>query len=256
MEKALVSIGRIPNTRNLGLEAAGVALDERGYIVDNDTQSSVEHIYAVGDVTEDLALVSVGEIEGRHAMERIWGGKTKKLSYENISSIYFLDPEVAACGLSEQEAQRQGRSYKVAVYGYELVNRAIAMRAAHGFVKILVTDNEELRILGMRALGAHASTTIEAVALLMAQDRSIRDVAELLHPHPAVTEAVQECVRMLLGNSIYKPQVFTSELRLSRVTYSETGAKTLTRLMPISEGELEKAEEAGKAEGAEKAEAQ
>ncbi len=256
VEKALVSIGRIPNTRNLGLEAAGVALDERGYIVDNDTQSSVEHIYAVGDVTEDLALVSVGEIEGRHAMERIWGGKTKKLSYENISSIYFLDPEVAACGLSEQEAQRQGRSYKVAVYGYELVNRAIAMRAAHGFVKILVTDNEELRILGMRALGAHASTTIEAVALLMAQDRSIRDVAELLHPHPAVTEAVQECVRMLLGNSIYKPQVFTSELRLSRVTYSETGAKTLTRLMPISEGELEKAEEAGKAEGAEKAEAQ
>jgi dihydrolipoamide dehydrogenase len=95
------------------------------------------------------------------------------------------------------------------------------MRATDGFVKLLVTDDEDMRILGMRVLGAHASTTIEAVSLMIKQDCSVCDLAELLHPHPAVTDRVQECARMLLGTSIYKPQVFQSDLRLSRVTYSE-----------------------------------
>ena len=87
--------------------------------------------------------------------------------------------------------------------------------------RILPFEDEDVRILGMRVLGAHASTTIEAVSLMMKQDRSVCDLAELLHPHPAVTEGGQECARMLLGTSIYKPQVFQSDLRLSRVTYSD-----------------------------------
>jgi dihydrolipoamide dehydrogenase len=220
VEKALVAIGRAPNIVDLGLEAAGVALDAKGQIQSTDTVTSVPHIHAVGDATLDIALVNVGEIEGRYAVDRMFGAATCALSYENISTIMFLDPEVASVGLNELQAQAAKVPYRVAVYGYGLVNRCIAMRATSGFIKLLVTDDDELRVLGMRALGAHASTAIEAVSLMVCHRRSVRDLAELLHPHPAVTEALQDCVRMLLGTSIHKPHVFQSELRLSRVGYS------------------------------------
>jgi dihydrolipoamide dehydrogenase len=216
---ALISIGRIPNTDELGLAAIGVKITPSGHIVVEDTQTDVPHIYAVGDVTDDIALVNVGEIEGRHAAEKIAEASPRKLSYTNLSTIMFLDPEVAAIGINEREAQEKRIPYRVAVYGYGLVNRAIAMRATDGFVKLLTTDDEAMCILGMRALGAHASTMIEGVSLMIRQARSIHELAELLHPHPAVTEGLQDCVRMLLGTSIYKPTVFTSELRLSRITY-------------------------------------
>ncbi len=232
VERALISIGRVPNTQGLDLDRAGVELDERGYIVGEDTRTSVPHIHAAGDVTADIALVSVGEMEGRFAAEQICTGTSDKLSFENISSIYFLDPIVAACGMSEQEAQKRRIPYRVAVYGYELVNRAIAMRATSGFVKLLVTDDDQMSILGMRALGVHASTTIAEVSLLMRHGRSVREIADLLHPHPSVTEGVQDCVRMLLGSSIYKPRVFKNALRLSRVGYADDGSaqtKTLRK---------------------------
>lgn len=221
VEKALVSIGREPNTAGLDLAAAGIEIGPQGQIEVDDTLTKVGHIYAAGDVTLDIALVSIGEIEGRHAAERICGFATRPLTYDNLSTIMFLDPEVAAIGINEQEAQKRRIPYRVAVYGYSLVNRAIAMRATDGFVKLLVTDDDDMRILGMRALGVHASTTIEGVSLMMQSGRSARELAELLHPHPAVTEGLQDCVRMLMGTSIYKPEVFRSDLRLSRVGYAE-----------------------------------
>ena len=221
VERALISVGRVPNVFGLDLDKAGVLVDEQGRIASDNTQTSVPHIYAIGDVSADKALVSIGEIQGRYAIERIYANADSVLSYENLSTIMFLDPEVAAIGLNEQQAQDNRTPYRVSVYGYSLVNRAIAMRATDGFVKLLVTNDEDMRILGMRVLGVHASTSIEAVSLMMKHDRSVCDLAELLHPHPAVTEGVQECARMLLGTSIYKPQVFQSDLRLSRVTYSD-----------------------------------
>jgi dihydrolipoamide dehydrogenase len=126
-------------------------------------------------------------------------------------------------GLNELQAQAKRIPYRVAVYDYALVNRAVAMRATEGFVKLLTTDDDEMRILGVRALGVHASTTLEAISLMMRQEASARELAELLHPHPAITEGLQDCVRMLLGTSIYKPHVFKSHLRLSRITYDEDG---------------------------------
>jgi len=224
VEKALISVGREPNAGSLDLGAAGVELGPQGQIVVEDTQTTVPHIWATGDVTLDIALVSIGEIEGRHAIERICGATTQPLSYDNLSTIMFLDPEVAAIGLNEQDAQKRRIPYRVAVYNYNLVNRAIAMRATDGFVKVLVTDDDEMRILGVRALGVHASTTLEAVSLMMQSGRSVRELAELLHPHPAVTEGLQDCVRMLMGTSIHKPVVFRNDLRLSRVTYADGGA--------------------------------
>src|SRR5690606_17569863 len=112
----------------------------------------------------------------------------------------------------------------VAVYDYELVNRPIAMRATEGFVKLLVTPDHDMKILGMRALGVHASTMLEAASFMMQYGRGARELAEVLHPHPAVTEGLQECVRMLLGTSIYKPHVFRSQLRLSQIDYAEDPA--------------------------------
>ena len=81
-----------------------------------------------------------------------------------------------------------------------------------------------MRILGMRALGVHASTMLEAVSFMIQHGRCARELGELLHPHPAVTEGLQDCVRMLTGTSIYKPSVFQSDLRRSKITYAEDGA--------------------------------
>jgi dihydrolipoamide dehydrogenase len=228
VEKALISVGRVPNTESLALDKAGVELGPQGHVLDEDTRTNVPHIFAAGDVTQHIALVNVGEIEGRHAAERICGLHDGALSYENLATIMFLAPEVAAIGLNEQSAQQQRIPYRVGVYDYSLVNRAIAMRDTEGFVKLLVSDDDEMKILGMRALGTHASTTLEAVSLMIQHGRSARELAELYHPHPAITEGLQDCVRMLLGSSIFKPSVFQSELRLSRVHYEDSpdAAKT------------------------------
>ncbi|HHL53430.1 MAG TPA: NAD(P)/FAD-dependent oxidoreductase, partial [Flammeovirgaceae bacterium] len=141
VEKALVSVGRVPNYENLGLEEIGVEMDKRG-IIDRDTQTSIPNIYAVGDITADIALVNVGELEGRYAVDRIFGKPARKLVYENISTIMFLNPEVAGVGLNEQQARAKGIDYKVASVDYHLIPRAVAKRNTQGFVKMLVTNDD------------------------------------------------------------------------------------------------------------------
>ncbi len=213
-EKALISIGRVPNIENTGLKDLQVNLDRGGCVDDDDTQTNIGNIYAVGDMTADIALVNVGELEGRHAVERIFGNAQNRLIYENISTIMFLSPEVAGVGMNEQQAQKAGIPYRVASFDFRCIPRAVAMRRTQGFFKILVTDDEEMRILGMRALGEHASSAIQAVALLISMNKGIEELAELIHPHPSIIEGIQECVRMLLGKSIYKPSIFNEMLRL------------------------------------------
>ncbi len=210
VEKALVSVGRIPNKDGLGLAAAGVDLTPNGEIDEprKDTQTTAPNIFAVGDLTCDIALVNVGELEGRFAVEKIFGQPERALCYDNISTIMFLDPEVAGVGMNEQQARAAGLSYRVATWDYACIPRAIAMRKTQGFFKILVTDDAEMRILGMRAIGQDASSAIQAVALLISMRKGIHELAEMVHPHPSITEGVQECVRMLLGKSIFKPTAF------------------------------------------------
>ena len=212
-EKALVSVGRVPNVENTGMKEIGLELNDIGYIIDNDTQTNLDHIYAVGDMTSDIALVNVGELEGRHAVEKIYGSPKRNLIYENISTIMFLNPEVAGVGMNEQQAQKQGLNYRCASFDFRCIPRAIAMRNTQGFFKILVTDDEDMKILGMRALGEHASSAIQAVALLISMEKGIEELAELIHPHPSILEGIQECVRMLFGKSIYKPSIFQDYLK-------------------------------------------
>ncbi len=217
VDKALLSVGRVPNTENLGLENAGVEFDNRGFIVDHDSQTNVKNIFAVGDLTADIALVNVAELEGRHAIEKAYGLAQHTLEYNNISTIMFLNPEVASVGLNESACRRQKIPYRMASLKYGFVNRAIAMRKRHGFFKLIVSDDDEMRILGMRVVGAHASSTIQAVALLVSMNKGIVELAELVHAHPSMPEGIQECARMLLGKSIIKPQSFVNQIRCIRV---------------------------------------
>ncbi len=211
VDKALVSVGRVPNYDHLWSNNVDISISKRG-IEDNDTQTSINNIFAVGDITADISLVNVGELEGRYAVERIFGKPKRKLIYENISSIMFLNPEVAGVGLNEIQARENGIEYKVVNLDYGIISRAVAKRNTQGFIKLLVTNDKTMKILGMRVVGNHASSAIQAVALLISMDKGIEELAECVHPHPSITEGIQECVRMLLGKSTFKPGALSEQL--------------------------------------------
>ena len=213
VEKALLSVGRVLNINGLKMENAGVKLSKRGvHIGDTDTQTNIPNIYTVGDASGHIALVNIGELEARHAVERIFDNKTEKLNYTNISTIMFLQPEVASVGMNEKQCVDQNIPVKIVKLDYSCIARAIAMRKTEGFFKIIVTNDKEMKILGMRAVGEHASSAIQAVALLIKMNKGIHELAELVHPHPSIIEGVQECVRMLLNKSIFKSSIFKDKL--------------------------------------------
>lgn len=228
VDKALLSIGRKPNIHSLQLQNTSVKVKPAdGTIITNaHCQTSVPHIYAIGDMSVDVALVNIGEVEGRYAVEHICSKHPSARNdfYKNISMIMFLDPELAGVGMNEIEAQKQKIKYKCAVYGYPLVARAIAMRKTEGLVKLLVSDDDQMRILGIRALGQHSSSLIEVVSLMIRLGRSLKDLEGILTAYPSVAEGLQECVRMLMGSSIYKAHVFEEYSSLYRVSgYDEQG---------------------------------
>jgi len=218
VEKALLSVGRIPNTETLGLENAGVTVTDRNYITERNTQTNIPNIYAVGDVSGHIALVNMGEIEARYAVERIvnYQHLDTSVSYDNICTIMFLNPEVAAVGLNEQQCIERGLSIKVVKLDFSCITRAIAMRKTQGFFKIIVIDDAEMKILGMRAIGEHASSAIQAIGLLIKMNESIEVLADLVHPHPSIIEGIQECVRMLMNKSIFKSAVFKDAMQCYR----------------------------------------
>ena len=213
VEKALLSIGRVPNIESLQIENAGVCMSKRGrHIGDDDTQTNIPNIYAVGDVSGRIALVNMGEIEARHAVEKAFSESVERLSYDNVCTIMFLKPEVAAVGMNEQQCLEQNIPVKIVKVDYSVIARAIAMRKTQGFFKIIVSNDDEMRILGMRAVGEHASSAIQGVGLLIKTHAPIEVLAELVHPHPSIVEGIQECVRMLLNKSIFKSSVFKDKL--------------------------------------------
>ncbi len=209
--KALVAVGRTPNYEDLWDDKVGIHISKRG-IEGDDTQTNVSNIFAVGDITADISLVNVGELEGRYAVEKIFGKPNRKLLYENISTIMFLNPEVAGVGLNETQAREKGIDYKVVTLDYSCIPRAIAKRNTQGFIKLLVTNDNEMKILGMKVVGNDSSSAIQAVALLIFMDKGIEELSECVHPHPSITEGIQECVRMLLGKSLFKPDALKGKI--------------------------------------------
>jgi dihydrolipoamide dehydrogenase len=213
VDLALVAIGRIPNTDNLGLEKLGIEVKPNGTIdIKDDCMLTREdgtcHIYAAGDITGHAQLYSVAELQGRQAAERIADTPHYPLDYSNMSTLMFFKPEVAAVGANEKKLRRLGIPYKVAFYSNKLVNRAIAMRNTNGFVKIIVSNDDENRILGMRAAGPQASAFIVSIAHLINQGNSLHEVLKIFYPHPSVAEGIQECFRCFTSKSVFKPQAF------------------------------------------------
>jgi len=204
-ERALISIGRVPNFEGLGLEATGIELNERGGIVVEGTRTAVPHIYAAGDVTTDMALANVAELEGRFAAESMFGVKLPGIDYRALPTIMFLSPEVASVGLGEDKARERGIAYRMASVDNHLITRNVAMRNTTGFIKLLAAPDNT--VIGLRVVGPQASSCIQGIALLMELGGKLEDIARCAHPHPAVTEGVQECARLLLGRSILKPDL-------------------------------------------------
>jgi dihydrolipoamide dehydrogenase len=115
-------------------------------------------------------------------------------------------------GVNETQAREKGMDYKVVTLDYSCIPRAIAKRNTQGFIKLMVTNDEHMKILGLKIIGNHASSAIQAVAVLISMDKGIEELAECVHPHPSITEGIQECVRMLLGKSLFKPDALKGKL--------------------------------------------
>ncbi len=216
VDAVLISIGRDPNISRLNLAAAGVTPDDGGYLDCDQDCRITDHIYAAGDVTHRPALVNMAVMESRHAVKHMFAMPTLPLSFPNMSTVMFFYPAVAAVGLNEKACRKNNIAYRAATYGNALVPRAIAMRAVNGFVKIIVSDDESQKILGMRAAGPQVSSTIMSIALLINQHNNAMDVLNSMFPHPTMSEPIQECLRLLLNKSVYKPEAFPDLLKIRR----------------------------------------
>ena len=161
--------------------------------------------------------LNVGEREARHAVVKMFADfPIKEINYENVSTIMFLNPVVASVGANEKILRENNIPYRIAKVDYSTIARAISMGSPEGFFKLIVSDDKDMKVLGMRAAGAHASAAIQTIALLMYMNKGIDELAHMIHPHPSIVEGVQEAARMLLGKSIYKSAVFKDKLKCYR----------------------------------------
>ena len=187
----LVAIGRTPYTDGLGLEAAGVQLDNRKrVIVDAHYQTNVAGIYAIGDVIAGPMLAHKAEDEGM-AVAEILAGKAGHVNYDVIPNVIYTFPEVASVGKSEEDLKAAGIAYNVGKFPFTANGRAKVNKTTEGFVKILA-DAKTDRILGVHIIGAAASEMIAEAAVIMEFGGSAEDLARTCHAHPTLTEAVKE----------------------------------------------------------------
>jgi dihydrolipoamide dehydrogenase len=187
----LVSIGRIPFTDGLGLDEAGIARDERGRItVDAQYRTSVEGIYAIGDVITGPMLAHKAEDEGV-AVAEILAGQVGHVNYRVIPNVVYTEPEIATLGQSEEELKEAGIAYKAGKFPFTANGRARAMNATDGFVKILA-DAATDKVLGVHILGRGAGELIHEAAVVMEFGGSSEDLARTCHAHPTMSEAVKE----------------------------------------------------------------
>jgi dihydrolipoamide dehydrogenase len=222
VDAVLISVGRLPNLKHLGLDRVGITLDKKGFLTTGDDCRVVDNIFACGDVTCHPNLVNIAELEARMAAKEMFCRSTHPLNYRNMSAIMFFNPSVATVGLSEEQCQAQKIAYRVSYVSYSMSSRPIAMRARRGFVKIMVTDDDEMKILGMRSAGPQVSNVVVAISHFMDHNQGAADVLRSVYPHPTISETTQECLRLLIGKSIYKAQAFPQEMWV-KAWHPETG---------------------------------
>ncbi|HYE48567.1 MAG TPA: dihydrolipoyl dehydrogenase [Azospirillaceae bacterium] len=198
----LVAIGRRPYTEGLGLEQAGVELDERKRVkTDHHFRTNVPGIWAIGDVIAGPMLAHKAEEEGVVAAE-VMAGQSGHINYDAIPGVVYTWPEVAAVGLTEEQLKAEGVAYKVGKFPFTANGRARAMQATDGFVKILA-DARTDKVLGAHIIGAHAGDMIEELALAIEFGASAEDIARTSHAHPTLTEAVKEAALAVDGRPIH-----------------------------------------------------
>jgi dihydrolipoamide dehydrogenase len=199
---ALVAIGRKPFTEGLGLDIVGVALDERGRVrTDAHYRTSVDGIYAIGDVIVGPMLAHKAEDEGI-AVAEIISGQAGHVNYGAIPAVVYTSPEIASVGKTEDELKAEGIDYKIGKFPFTANGRAKAMLATQGFVKILA-DVATDRVLGAHIIGKNAGEMIHELTVLMEFSGSAEDLARTTHAHPTMSEAVREAALMLEDGAIH-----------------------------------------------------
>ena len=201
-EKVLVAVGRRPYTDGLGLERAGVALDERMRVkVDSRLRTGVPGIWAIGDVVAGPMLAHKAEEDGVAVAEWI-AGRAGHVDWDLVPAVVYTDPEVAAVGLGEDAAKAASVPVNVGRFNFGANGRAIANDSTDGFVKI-VADARSDRILGAQILGRGASELIAEVVAHMAYGGSAEDMARTIHAHPTMSEALKEAALAVSGSAIH-----------------------------------------------------
>lgn len=207
-DRVLISVGRWPNTKNIGLEnLPGVEVDQRGFIAhDDNLRTAVPHVFVIGDAAGEPMLAHKANHEGRHAVEVILGNATT-FDKRAIPAVVFTDPEIAWAGLTVEEAKRDGIPHEVAAYPWAASGRAQALGCTDGMTKWLV-DPETERVIGCGIVGSGAGELIAEAALAIEMGCSVHDITETVHAHPTLGETLMNAGEVFLGTAteIYKPK--------------------------------------------------
>lgn len=200
----LVTVGRRPNSENLGLEQVGVKTDARGFVpVDRQQRTNISNIYAIGDLCGQPMLAHKASREGEVAAEVIAGHKAE-MDAVAIPAVIFTDPEIGSVGLTEKQAIEQGHKVRIGRYNFAALGRAMAALETEGFVKI-VADADTQQVLGIHIVGPAATDLISEGALALEMGSFLPDLALSIHPHPTLGEAIMEAAKAALGESPHVP---------------------------------------------------
>lgn len=197
-ERCVVCIGRAPNTRGIGLEEAGVALDDRGYVRVNEyLETTLGDVYAIGDITGRIQLAHAAAAQGLIAAANC-AGRRQKMDYGIVPACVYTSPEIAYVGLSEQAARQAGRQVGVGRFSVAGNGRALTMNRQEGLVK-LVCDRGTGEILGCQMLCPRATDMIAEVAAVMRCEGTYEELAATIHPHPTLSEIIMEAASDVEG---------------------------------------------------------
>ncbi|GAA0366274.1 dihydrolipoyl dehydrogenase [Alkalibacterium iburiense] len=202
VDYVLVTVGRRPNTDELGLEQAGVEVDDRGIVqVDEQGRTSTKNIFAIGDIVPGAALAHKASYEAKIAAEAI-SGKKVAVDYRAMPAVAFTDPEIASVGLTESEAKEEGLDVKATKFPLGGNGRAISLNATEGFVR-LITTKEDNVIVGAQVAGISASDIIAELGLAVESGMNAEDIALTIHGHPSLGEVVMDAAEAALGLPIH-----------------------------------------------------
>lgn len=200
VDKVLVSIGRRAVTDDMGLEEAGVELERGKVVVDDTMKSSVDSIYAIGDIVNTAALAHVASREGIVAVENIMG-RDSHCTYNAVPRCIYTTPEVGCVGVTEDACKEKGIEYHKGQFGFQSLGKAMVINENIGYVKIL-TD-KDYTVIGASIIGPHATDLISELAVAIELGLNEEQLARVIHPHPTLAEAIMEAIHDIKGESVH-----------------------------------------------------